>query len=240
MVLSPNSFEYRLFFILTVIVLITKAVLSIFLAKKILDKKKREGSMKFDFIFSVFILMVGLFISRLLYTYFDFFLTQFDNDLYWRMPNVLVWKLGGLAAGIGFIFVLFIIDKKVLKFKLKGSLAIIYAIAMSIQFLYPVNSLEDFQFISTIGFYFNFIALIIPVIFFYIGIKIPGLRRTSFLIAFAVIIYGIGGSLASESLIAPFATIFGPDIRIIFFLLFLVFKLVGLSLLTQNVTKFNI
>ncbi|MFO8019828.1 MAG: hypothetical protein R6U96_14485 [Promethearchaeia archaeon] len=156
------------------------------------------------------------------------------------MPNVLIWKIASFIAAVGFVFVLYIIDKKVLKFKLKGLLAYVYLVAAFIQFLYPVNTLTDFEFISTIGFYSNLMALIIPVIFFYIGIRIPGLRRTSFLIAIAVIFYGLGGSLASEALMAPLMDMFGPDIRFILYFLFLTFKLVGLTLLAQNVTKFNL
>ncbi|MGV9200514.1 MAG: hypothetical protein ACOC4M_17030, partial [Promethearchaeia archaeon] len=135
MSLNPDTFEYRLFFILTVIILITKVVLAIYLGKKIHNKKKREKELKIDFIFSVFILMVCLFISRLLYTYFDFFLTQFDNQKYYIMPNILYWKIASFVAAAGFAFTLYVIDKKVLKFKLKGSLAYLYLAAALFQFL---------------------------------------------------------------------------------------------------------
>ena len=91
--LGPNDPIYQLFYVLIVIVLIFKASLASYLAVRVYKKSKREGEFKFDFLFAVFVLVVSMFISRAFYFYFDFYLTYFDPNEYWRPENIWAWKL---------------------------------------------------------------------------------------------------------------------------------------------------
>ncbi|MHA1294341.1 MAG: hypothetical protein ACTSQJ_16985 [Promethearchaeota archaeon] len=239
MIIEPNSFEYNFLFALYIVLLSTKLILVIYLGKKVIKRRKEEDFKAFDFIFSVFVLMICAFISRLLYFYFDFVLTKFDSDTFYLVPNVIIWKLAGFIGSLGFAFVLFTIDKKVLNFKFKGIFTyIIIATALFILF-YPVNTSEDFEFVSALGLIPNLIGSVIPIIFLYIGIKTPGLRKTAFIIAFGVIIYGIGANLVNEITIAPLREIYGHQVVILMFFLFLVFKITGLIMVSYGATKFS-
>lgn len=240
MSIEPNSYEFNLFFTLTIVVLAAKLLLALYLAKKILDKKKETGKISFDFIFSVFVMMLCLFISRLFFTYFDFFLTKFDESKYWKMPNIIYWKIASFISTLGFLIVLFIVDKTVLNFKFKGVLSYLMLIINIVQLLYPVNSAKDFEFVSSLSYISLGIGAIIPLIFLYIGIKTPGLRNISFLIVSAIIIYVIGGLLVGENILEPLRKTFGPQIHITVFFIFLISKIVGLCLLTYAVSKFSL
>lgn len=237
--LSPEDPVYQLFYILILVVLIFKATLSLYLAIKIYKKSKREGEFKLDFLFAVFALIVCLFISRAFYMYFDFYLTYFDPNEFWKPENIWAWNLGTLFASMGFIIMWFIIDKEALKFKLKGIPAIFLTVWGIFRYLYPVNSLEDFQFISSLGFVDMVIVAVIPMIFLYIGIKVEGLRKTAFIIVLAVLIYGVTGMMVGEHILGSLREIYGDqEAQITVYLIFVLGKIIGLSLLTYSVSKF--
>ena len=240
MKLSPNSFEYNLFLTLIIIILCFKLSLAVYLFTRSYKKKKETGKFTFDFLFSMFILMTCLFISRLLYMIFDFYLTQFDTSTAYLQPAITVWKFAALIANIGFIVVLFIIDKKVINFRLKGILAYVTAVAATIQFLYPVDSPGDFAIVSTIGFIGNIAGIAIPLIFLYVGIKTPGLRKTAFMIAFGVIIYAIGSNLVVEPILAPIREAYGLTGQITVYFIFFTLKIIGLSMFTYGFITFKI
>ena len=66
------------------------------------------------------------------------------------------------------------------------------------------------------------VAIIIPIIFFYIGIKTQGLRKAAFSIAIGVILYAIGAILVAQSIIELLRKEFGNNIIILTYLLFFV------------------
>jgi len=240
MTIQPGTIEYNLFFTLTVILLLFKLALSIYLGKKIINRKKQAEKFSIDFIFSIFFLATCLFISRLLYAYWDFFLTQFDPTKFHLMPSIIYWKIAAFVSTVGYFVVLYVIDKKALNFKLKGIIAYIILIAGLIQLIYPVNTPGDFEFISAVGLLGNLAAIVIPIIFLNIGIKTPGLRKTSFMIAFGVIIYAIGATIVVEAIMAPLRIIFGNEIQIVLFLLFFIFKITGLTMFAYGFMNFTI
>ncbi len=240
MALELFSFEYNLFLALTIILLCIKLVLSIYLGKMVLKRKKEIGKFQVDFLFSFFVFMVSLFVSRLVYMYFDFALTFFDPKLYPLMPNVIFWKIGAFSSAIGYIFVLFIVDKKVLKFKFKGILAYISFALAVLMLVWPVNSAQDFQIMSGLGIAIGLSGLLIFFIFIYLAIKIPGLRNTSLLIAFGLVIYAIGAAIINESLLAPLRVIYGPQIHIVLYFVYMIMKITGLLMITKGVINFKL
>ncbi len=240
MKVEPNSLEFNVFLVLIIILLIFKLALVLYLCTEVNREKNRTGKITFDFLFSILLLFICLFISRILYLFFDFFLTQFDTSKAYLEPAITVWKFASLSANIGYIIVLFTIDKKVLDFKLKGLLGYIMTVAAIIQFVYPVSSPEDFEVVSAIGAAANIVAITIPIIFFYIGIKTPGLRKICFLIAFGVIIFAIGSNLAVEPILAPVRATYGLAGQITMYFLLFTFKIIGLAMFTYGVMNFKV
>ncbi len=237
MLIAPDSLEFKFLFILTIILMVGKVIIIIFLFNKIIKKTRKEGKFEFDFLFSIFILILTLLISRILYTYFDFFLTQFDYTLYYKFPNILFWKIAGLIYALGFLCVLYVIDKKGLKFKLRGIPAWIMLILALFRFFYPVYSSEDFNFVSLLELFQIPFILLIPVIFIYIGIKISGVRKVAFLIVIGFLIYGLGLLLVDENILEPLRIKYGVQIHVYIFFISLLSKIIGLSLMGFGVSK---
>ncbi len=233
-----TTFEYNLFLGLTIIILATKLALSIYLAKKIYNRKKETGEFSFGFIFTVFILMICLFISRLFYLQFDFVYTKFDVNLFHTTPAVLYWKVGALTSMIGFALFFFTVDKKILDFKFKGLFTYLILVFALIAFFYPVKNSRDFEIMSLLLTVSNVVAIIIPILFFYIGKKSDTYRTPAFLIAIGIILYAFGSNLNVETLIIILTDSFGSGTRIFMYFLSLIFKVSGLILFSYAVTDF--
>ncbi|MFX1279915.1 MAG: hypothetical protein ACFFA3_10900 [Promethearchaeota archaeon] len=237
MVLTPNSFDYNLLFSLNIILMIAKLSLTIYLAKRVLEKKRERGKFEINFIFGIFILMLGLLISRLIYFYFDFYLTFYDQDLLHLFPNIIFWKAASFISSLSFVILLYIIDKKMFRFKFKGILAYFLLGIALFQLIYPVSTAEDFQFISAVGMLGSLVMILIPALFIYIGIKRPDLRKISFIFVIGTVFYFFGSVIESEFIVAPLQAVFGDDFRFIVFLVSLTLKISGLVVITLSSLK---
>ena len=233
-----NEEELQILFVLYLIVIIFKACLSVYLGARVVGRAKRKEEFELDFLFGVFFLMVCLLISRSLYLYFDFFLTGFDTALFHVYPNIVVWKFAALINSLGFVVLLFIFDMKALKFKTKGALSYAFLAIELFRFFYPVNSEADFRFISAIGFIEMPFVAIIPITFIYMGIKVETIRKKALIVVLGILIYGLGGILVGESTLGPLREAYGTQIHIFIFLMFLISKIVGLSMLSYSFPKF--
>ncbi len=237
MTIEPDSFEFQLFFVLTVILLIIKLILSIYLAKEIYVKKKKSGQFSFDFLSSMFILILCMFISRLFYVQFDFVFTQFNPEKNHTFPAAQFWQIGTFIIMLGYGTFVFTVDKRLLDFKLKGILAYILIIVGIIILVYPINTAEDFGFLSSLLLIGNIVAVLLPIMFIYIGIKTPDLRKTFYSMAFGIIIYAIGANLVNTTILEMLMNAFGSGIQIIMFFLFLIFKITGLVMIIYGARK---
>jgi len=239
MPILPESFEYTIFLTLTIILLCVKVILAVYLFIEILERKRREGGkLKIDFVFSIFIFMVCLTISRLIYMIFDFHLTYFDPDTYFLPPNYIFWKIAIAISIIGFAFIIYIIDKKALHFKFKGILSY-FPIAIAIIIcLWPINTPSDFNFISLLGIISIASGLLLIVLFIYIAITIQPLRKTSLIITFGFMVYAFGAVLINEFVLEPSRAIFGPQIHILTYFIYLILKILGLVLISYSIKKF--
>lgn len=240
MEITPGSLNYNILFTLIIIVIIFKALLSGYLFYKIIKKTKKEGKFEFDFLFSIFVLILFLCISRSILLYYDFFLTYFNPDLFWIYPNIIYWKLADLFPITGFVIMAFIMDKKALNFKLKGVVGYVIAGLEVFKMLYPVNSEEDFRFISSFGLIQSAILVIIPAGFLYIAVKSDTLRNLAIIIILGISIYALGGILIGESVLAPLRELFGENVHVSVFFVFVITKIVGLSMLAYAMTKFYV
>ena len=237
MSIEVGSFEYNTLFTLTIILLIAKLILIIYLGWEIYKKTKISEKFTYDFQFSLLIVIMCMFLSRILFVYYDFFLYQFDPDKLWIMPNIIVWKIATLINNIGYIQLLFILDKRALKFKFKGILAYILVVVALIQFFYPVYSAEDFTFVSYFTYIVIFATILIPFIFFYGGYKSDRLSKYFYMIAIGAIIYAIGANLVIDAFLGPLRTAFGLEIIIVMYTLCVILKIIGLVLISWGVQK---
>ncbi len=226
---------WELIFMLTLVIILVKLVLGIYLAVKVKRSKKEENPVAPVFIGAVMMLMFLWAISRILFTMFDFFLAQHDEDNY--VEWVWWWKFASLAASVGVIAILYIVDKKILSNKFKGIFAYIMLAGTILQVLYPVVIFSDFVIASTIGIIGSATSFLIPILFLYIGKKTPGLRRTAFTFAFGIIIYVVGSAFVSASIIPIFyAAGLNPDQV---YLISTSMKVIGLLMVTYGTTRFR-
>ncbi|MBD3255611.1 MAG: hypothetical protein GF383_11000 [Candidatus Lokiarchaeota archaeon] len=233
-----TQFEFNLLFILTIILLIIKFALILFISYKLYERKKDKGEFSYGFIFGVLILMITLFVSRILYMIFDFFYTRFDSSTYHLMPNIIFWKIATFINNFGYAYFIFIIDLKILKFKLRGSIAYIIIVITLVQLLYPVSTIQDFHIISTLDLFLNALAIIIPIFFFFMGHVSSPYQKPSLAIAFGVILYAIGSNINVEIFLTLLESVIGVEIRVIMIILSLIFKVLGLILFSSGVMNF--
>jgi hypothetical protein len=225
---------------LTVFLVATKLGIVIYLFKKIQIKKKNKIEAGVKFLTAISIMISGLFISRILFAYFDFILTDFDENLYGVFPNYLLWKTAMFFAASTLVYLLWVLDKTIIENKFKGIPAIITLVVMVIALSLPINGLEDFKTMSLYSSIANFTALLIPGIFFYIAKESSGeIRRTAFLIGFGILIYAIATLLVNESLIAGLNSALQVDTRSFIWILSILTKCIGLSLFAISSVKFT-
>jgi hypothetical protein len=240
MAIVPNTPEFTFLFILVIINLAVKMTFAIYLGSKVARRNKEKGKFEFDFLFSVFIVAVGAFISRSIYLYYDFVLVQFNEANLWIYPNVVYWKWGGLIGALGLITVLYTIDKKVLNNKFKGIIAYYALTVILIQFFWPINTKEDFEFASSLMLFGLIAFAVIPVIFLYLAVKTPGLRGICLLMFFGILIYAGGSFIVSENFLAPIREAFGEQADFTAYVIFYVSKIIGLGMLVYGVTRFSL
>ncbi len=225
---------------LTILIIIVKFVLVGFLAVRLYQHNKVEPIKITDFYVGVLILIVALGVSRIFYFYFDFYLTQFDTAFYLVNSNIWYWRIGSVISGLGAGILLVIVEKRILENKTKGILGVIVGAVAILHLFYPLNTLNDFTTLSTIGMVSGIALLIVPIIFLWLGIKDPGNRKVPFLIALGGFLYATAGLLWSESFLGPLEAIYGPDIRTFFIIATIILRIIGLSILASVSTKLKI
>ena len=234
--LSPTDFQT--FFILTMIYFITLCFLDGYFAIRILQQRRKTQATKFGFVHSIVVLFLLLIISRLIYIYFDFNLTKFDPDTYYREPNIWFWKIGGLVSNIGYAVLLFVTDYRVFKFKFKGFFAFLLVGTSLVQLFYPVTDSQSFEVASNIDLVANIVAIVLPVFFFYIGRKKSPVRMPSLAVAFGVIIYAIGSNIQNEGFLAVVIPAFGLGARIPIYFISLILLISGIVMFSYGLTRF--
>lgn len=235
MVIVLNSFEFQLLFVFTLTTILIKIIVVIYLANVKFRIYKKQGKFSLDFIFGFIIFIICLIITRIILLYYDFYLVKFDPEAYYIEPNLTYWRVAQFIAGLGLVTLLFITEKTVLMFKTKGILTCIFFPLNFINLLYPVNSAEDMAFLNLIGAIIFSINIFIPLVFYYIGFKTPGLRKMSFNFANGIILYCIGIIIVGEAFIAPFSEIYGPQIRFTMHLFSILVKAFGLYLFSMGI-----
>ncbi|TFG00401.1 MAG: hypothetical protein EU541_02420 [Promethearchaeota archaeon] len=235
--MAITSLENNILFILTVILLIGKAIFALYLGKTVYEKKKNLGYLEFDFLFGFFIFIVFLFISRIFYMIFDSFLTQFDPSLQYLPQNIIFWKLGSFFSLIGVSFILFIIERAIFKFKFKCIPSIFVIISNFIILFTPSNTLIDFRILSILLFVSFSVSLIIPITFIYNGIKYPEIRKVSIMLGVGALIFFIATGSVSHILSDPIKIFLSEKWEIFKYFPFFIGKLIGLAIVSYFSTN---
>ena len=204
-----------------IVLIIIKATLATSLGSKVVQRTRKSGQFSADLVFAMFLFMVLVAVARVIFSIFDFYLTDFNTDYY--VANVWVWKIGMILSQAGIVVLLFVPDKTVFKFKLKGILAYIVAAEIVVQVIYPVNTLAEFNNDSLFTLVEVAGSIILPIMFFMSGSRQKVLRKSSWQIAWGVIFYIIGGVI---SLTPPFFS--SGDIRVYLYVFSTISKCVGL------------
>ena len=239
MSITPGSFEFQLLFFFSICVLAVKLFIILFIGKQIIRRTKEDGFFTLDAFFGTLILVLGLFIGRIFLIYFDFYLTEFDPDNYYLMPNIIVYKISQLVVFLGILSVFYITETKVLELKTKGFLSYALLVPALFIFFYPVNSSEDFEFYNLLNFMIMSIIGIIPLVYCYLGIKTPAFRKSSFLFATGILVYLLGTILVGEAVLSSIRDVYGPESHLFVYFLNLLFKFIGLTVATYGIIGFR-
>jgi hypothetical protein len=227
--------QYMTLFYMTIVLLAAKVSIVAFLVSRIVVERRSIEKTPLYLLYAGTICMLTFLSSRLLYIIFDFSLTKFDTALYTISPSIWIWKVANLVSSSGTISLLWVVERKILIHKFKGMLVIIASVSSAIQFLYPVpeGSLEDFNLISTIGLFGALGVFVIPIVFFALGRTAPGLRRFAWIFSFGVLIYAIGSSGMSQTILDTILS--GMD-RDAVYILSIGLKIIGLVITTYGLS----
>jgi hypothetical protein len=238
MALTPE--EFTLLYWLTIGIIVIKFILVGYLSIKLYQKKKSQTLEVTDFFVGVLIFLLTLAISRTLYFYFDFYLTQFNTANYLLGSNLVYWRIASAISGIGVGFLLIVVDKRVLSFKLKGILGYIVIASAILHLFYPIYTLDDFITLSTIGTISGAFIIIVPIFFLWLGIKSPSNRGIAVLLAVGSILYAIAAFGISEPILGPIGQMFGADIRTFFMIMMTIIRAGSLIVIAVSSTKLQI
>jgi len=206
---------YELAFIFTLILLGFYALFFTYLGLRIKIERASIEKTPMALLYAIFLEIILLFASRLIYCWFDFVLTRFDTSTYTYYPNLFFFRLGAFLEGISLIIIAFAVEHVILLKRTRYAFTIIMIIAIIFGILYPMRPgiLEDFAITSLIG----AIAMLIVCLFIlftwvWLGIVTPGLRKIMWILCIGVILWIFGESMVGEPYINFFLLFLSRDV----------------------------
>ncbi len=191
------------------------------------------------FLTGTLVMITGLLISRIIFAYFDFILTDFNEMNYATFPSFIYWKIAMFIASVTLTYLLWILDKVVIENKFKGIPAIIPMVVIIVVVILPVNSLDDFRLISMLSTVVNIAALFIPLVFFYVGVQSVGaIRRNAVNIAIGILIYAIAAVVVNESIVSALDALLQFQTRTMLWWISIIGKCIGLTMFSISSVKF--
>src|SRR5271157_543355 len=226
--LDPLIFNISMYS--TLVVIACKFTIAAFIGRRDYLKPKAEKRHRFTFMSAACLLLLCLGISRIIYFYFDFFLTKFDPNLLWIKPNVYYWQTATFIAGLAAAFLLFVLERDIYRFKTRLIPTGAVIVVAIVQLFYPINTQADFNFVSSIGIVGSLAMLLAIFTFIYLALKSTGhLRRVCIALMIGVFLYAFAGLSISENILGPlnamipgarsFIIVANPFIKIIAFII---------------------
>ncbi len=121
----------------------------------------------------------------------------------WPTPQVYFWQAATCIGGYGSAFILFVLERDVYRFKTCLIPTGIVVVVSTIQLLYPIKSLDDFQLVSTVGLIATLAMLLGIFTFIYLAIKSTGImRKVCIALTIGVLVFAVAGMSMSENLLA--------------------------------------
>ena len=233
-ILYPDSFTYNLFFILSTIILILKLVITLYFGYLVYKHKKEIGKFEFDFTTGMFFLILCLFLFRLILIIYNFGLIYGDPAN--KTPiSGLFYAFGVLIQGVGYAICIFAIDKSVLDFKFKGIFSYI-VLGIGILFLFDQGAIIT----MTLNVIYTLIAVMIPLLLFYVGSKNPTLKRAAYTISIGVILYAIAMLLLIANVLELVDQSFGSNGVVVLQIINFVLKFIAIALIAYGVLNFKL
>jgi len=130
---------------------------------------------------------------------------------------------------------MFSIDKSVLEFKFKG---IFSYIVLGIGILYLFN--QGFIVEMSLNVIYTLIAVMIPLLLFYVGSKNPKLKRPAYMISIGVILYAIAMLLLIASVLELVDQLWGSNGVVVLQIVNFVLKFIAIAFLTYGVLNFKL
>lgn len=226
-------------FYLTIVLILIKCSLVVFLAKKVINKKRNKIEAGVKFLGATAGLMAGLSISRILFTVFDFQITNFDSSTYAEPDAVITWKIAFFVSTVTLVYMIWVLDKVIMQNKFKGIPSVILVIVGIVVLVFPVKKVEDFQLMSVISLISNLMSLLFPAVFLYVGKNSSGdIRKVAYLVAFGLILYAITLMIVNEMIITSTSALLGFDTGILLWIISISGKCIGLIIFAQSAAKF--
>jgi hypothetical protein len=207
----PEGYELAFYF--TLVLLGIKAIFIIYLVYRIKIERRNEEKISLAIFYAVLVLFLAIFIARLNYFVFDFILTRFDMKEYTYSPNIFFWRLGTLIAGIGGAAFLLPVERVILLNKTRGVFSVIIIVMVIIQFFYPIRpgNNDDFSAVSTLGIVSLTAQILAVIVYLWLGIVSPGLRKLIAVMIAGLIIWALGGLMLSANIIIAFLPFISQD-----------------------------
>ncbi|MEX2683059.1 MAG: hypothetical protein Q6373_015830 [Candidatus Sigynarchaeota archaeon] len=240
MLIQLDPLIWSISFYATIAVIVAKFSIAAFIGRRVALQSKNQAKRRLTFLGAAFLLILCLGISRLIYFYYDFFLTNFNPDLLWRTPQVYYWQAATCIGGYSGAFLLFVLERDIYRFKTcLIPTGLIVAVA-TFQLLYPIDSVDAFKLVSTVGLLGTFASVIAVITFIYIAIKSPGLmRRVCIALVFGLVLFALAGMVMSENLLATLDAAF-PGMRTIIIVAVPIVKIVSLVIIAWGAVHFQL
>ncbi|MEX2680609.1 MAG: hypothetical protein Q6373_003365 [Candidatus Sigynarchaeota archaeon] len=233
----PQEIEFSIF-LLTCFIVLVKIIMLVFMGVKIRRRKKEGLELAVSFLLAMWVLIFTLFVSRLFYMWFDFGLTHFKMECY---PEVAIWwKIAQFIIGVGLAEIVFVVDRKILNFKLKGIFAYIIIAGSIVMFLWPVNIVDDFATMSTFSILPQLGMLVVFIVFLNIAIKTSGrVRNTALIIIFAFLLYTVAALLVNAGIVKAMTDMFGMIAAFYLYMLQSTFKAIGIIMMAAGAARWG-
>ncbi len=236
MTFSPQTENIILW--LTCFIELVKFAMLIFLGVKIHRRKKEGLEFAVAFLRAMWVLIFALFLSRLFYMWFDFGLTHFNQAIYYKFA--IWWQIAQLIIGCGLAVIVFVIDRKILNFKLKGIFAYIILAGSIVTLLWPMNSSADFDTISLIGILPQLGMFVVFIVFLNIAVKSTGrVRKTALIIIFAFVLYTVAALLVNAGIITALTPILGPNTDVLMYVIQSTLKTAGIIMMAAGAARWG-
>ena len=172
-------------------------------------------------------------IARIIMVVFDFSLTKFDSSVY--QTYAILWKIGFLINCIGFLCLIFISERAILKKRSKYAITLFYFIFIIISIIPP-----DIQLVQLISIIPSALAMIfVPLTYLYLA-RYDTIRKRALAIFAGYVFFFMGATFLTEDLVQIFISI-NPNqslsIRSLIHIVSVILKITGIMFMVFGYRK---